>query len=142
MVRRGRRKAMDPSTATKYHRVAKALAKTAGDLSVLAEDGDGYGNAIAIVAIHAAIAHADALSIAFGGFKSTEGDHDGAVDTLLAALGSRSDPAQVRLLRSIIAEKDTVSYQGIYFTTDDARAVVARLEAFAAWADQLFQQRP
>jgi hypothetical protein len=142
MVKRGRRKRMDPSLASKYHRVAQALENSARDLCVLAEDGDVYGNAIAIVAIHAAIAHSDALSIAYGGFKSTEGDHERAADSLLAALGSRADPEKTRVLRSIIAEKDTVSYQGVYYTVEDARAIVQRLTAFADWADEMYQQRP
>jgi hypothetical protein len=133
---------MDPTLASKYRLVAQALGKSAQDLCELAEDGDGYGSAVAIIAIHAAIAHSDALSIAFGGFKSTEGDHERAADSLLAALGSRADAGQIKALRSIIAEKDMVSYQGVYYAVEDARAVVQRLTAFAEWADEMYQQRP
>ncbi|TVP78388.1 MAG: hypothetical protein EA352_02115 [Gemmatimonadales bacterium] len=133
---------MDPSSAMKYNRVAQALGRSARDLCEVAEDGDLYGNAIAIVAIHAAIAHSDALTIAFGGFKSTEGDHLRAGDALLAALGSRADPGKIKLLRSIISEKDTVSCQGVYYTVEDAQAVVGRLMEFADWADAMYQQRP
>jgi hypothetical protein len=133
---------MDPSLASRYHRVAQALGNSARDLCVLAEEGDGYGNAVAIIAIHAAIAHSDALTIAYGGFKSTEGDHERAADSLLAALGSRAEPRQIKVLRSIIAEKDMVSYQGIYYTVEDARAIVQRLTEFASWAGEMYQQRP
>lgn len=142
MVERGRRKRLDPSLAAKYHRVALALGNSARDLCSVAEDGDLYGNAIAIVAIHPAIAHADALSIAYGGFKSTEGDHDGAGDTLVAALGSRAEAGQIKVLRSIIAEKDAVSYQGVYYSVGEARAVVQSLTRFAEWAEEMYRQRP
>jgi hypothetical protein len=133
---------MDPTLASKYRLVAQALGKSAQDLCELAEDGDGYGNAVAIIAIHAAIAHSDALSIAYGGFKSTEGDHERAPDALLAALGSRAEAEQIKVLRSIIGEKDMASYQGIYYTVQDARAVVRRLAGFAAWADEMYRLRP
>lgn len=142
MVKRGRRKQLDPSLAAKYHRVALALGNSARDLCSVAEDADLYGNAIAIVAIHAAIAHSDALSIAYGGFKSTEGDHERAADTLLAALGSRADAGQIKALRSIIAEKDAVSYQGVYYSVEEARAVVQALMRFAKWAEDMYRQRP
>ena len=39
-------------------------------------------------------------------------------------------------------EKDTVSYQGVYYTVEDARAIVQRLTAFADWAGEMYQQRP
>lgn len=42
--------------------VARSLRKSATDIGVIAEDR--HGNALAIVAIHAAIAYADALCIA------------------------------------------------------------------------------
>lgn len=47
-----------------------------------------------------------------------------------------------RFLRSIIAEKDMVSYQGVYYTIEDARAVVQRLTLFADWASEIYRQRP
>jgi|SRR5690606_603726 len=142
MVKRGRRKQVDPSAAVKYHRVARALRRSAVDLSDIAEDGDLYGNAIAIVAIHSAIAYADALCIAYAGFKSTEGEHRRAADALADALGTRADPQQVKTLREIIAEKDAVSYQGEYYTVADARTVVRRLEGFGNWAEEMYELRP
>lgn len=142
MVKRGRRKQVDPSAAVKYHRVARALRRSAVDLSDIAEDGDLYGNAIAIVAIHSAIAYADALYIAYAGFKSTEGEHGRAADALADALGTRADPQQVKTLREIIAEKDAVSYQGEYYTVADARTVVRRLEGFGNWAEEMYELRP
>lgn len=133
---------MDPSQASKYHRVARALYQSAADLIEIADEPSSYGNAIAIVAIHSAIAYADALSIAYGGFKSAEGEHERAVETLQAALGARAEPGQVRALLAIIKKKDTASYQGVYYTVDEARGLVEKLNGFADWAEGMYEQRP
>lgn len=142
MVNLGKTRQMDRSQAVKYLRVARALHSTAGDLNQIAAEGDTYGNAMAIVAIHAAIAYADALSIAFRELKSTDGDHSMAVLTLRQSIGHRADEAQIRRLESIIDQKSAVSYQGQYYTITDARAVVEQLDAFSQWALSLWEERP
>jgi hypothetical protein len=128
--------------ATKYHRVARALRQSAADLAGLAEEGDSYGNALAIIAIHSAIAYADALSIAYGGFKSAEGEHERTADALREALGARAEAEPLRALLGIVKKKDTVSYQGIYYTVGEARVLVEKLNGFAEWAERLYEQRP
>jgi hypothetical protein len=126
----------------KYIRVARALHSTASDLRDVASDGDTYGNAMAIIAIHAAIAYADALSIAFREIKSIDGNHTMAVPALQHALGHRADPRQCKRLESIIDQKNAVSYQGEYYTLEAAARVVDELDAFAEWALALFEHRP
>ena len=120
--------------------VARGLRKSAADIVLLAEEG--HGNAIAIVAIHSAINYADALCIAYGGFKSSEGEHERAVDALKQALGNRTDSAQASKLLSILKEKDAASYQGVYYTLAQAQRLVRKLEAFADWAETMYDQRP
>ena len=105
MVKRGRRKTVDRHQAVKYIQVARALGKTLADLDTIADNGDRYGNAMGIVAVHSAIAYADALSIAFGGFKSAEGDHERTVDALKTALGHRMDPDQAQQLLAIVKKR-------------------------------------
>jgi hypothetical protein len=73
MVARGSRKDIDKAQAEKYRRVGAALLESARVLAEVAADGDSFGNAIAVVAVHACIAYNDALSIAWRGVKSTEG---------------------------------------------------------------------
>ena len=46
------------------------------------------------------------------------------------------------MLRSIIAEKDAVSYQGVYYSVGEARAVVQSLTGLAEWAEDMYRQRP
>ena len=142
MVKRGRRTRTDRAQATKYHRVARALHRSAADLIEIAEDGALYGNAIAIIAIHSAIAYADMLTIAYGEFKSTGGDHERVADALREALGARVDADQLSALLSIVRKKDTASYQGVYYTVDDARDLLRKLGAFAEWAERAYRLRP
>ena len=110
MVTRGRRKDTDRHQAAKYRNVGSALLQSAKDLEDLATDETRYGNATSVIAIHAAIAYNDAITIAYGGFKSTEGEHVRAPDALLAALKNPS-PEAVDLLRAVVKKKDAVSYQ-------------------------------
>jgi len=142
MVNLGKTRQMDRSQASKYLRVARALHSTAEDLGQLASEGDTYGNALAIVAIHAAIAYADALSIAFRELKSVDGDHSMTVATLRHAIGHRADEAQIRRLENIIDQKSAVSYQGRCYMIADAEALVKKLDSFAQWALMLWEERP
>jgi hypothetical protein len=142
MVSLGKTRQMDRSQAARYLRVARALHSTVSDLSQLSTEGDTYGNAMAIVAVHAGIAYADALSIAFREIKSVDGDHSMAVATLRHAIGHRADEEQIKRLGNIIDQKSAVSYQGQYYTLADARAVVEKLDAFAEWVLSRWEERP
>ena len=48
----------------------------------------------------------------------------------------------VRDFTAILAAKDQISYQGEYYTVEEARQLVARVERFCAWADTLYDRRP
>jgi hypothetical protein len=142
MVTRGSRKEVDRSQADKYRRVGEALLESAQTLADLATESDGYGNAIAVVAVHACIAYNDALSIAWKGVKSTEGDHTRAPDTLLFALSHQVPAERVRQLRTVVAKKDHVSYQGTYYRIDQATRLLGEAAEFCAWAEEMFERRP
>jgi hypothetical protein len=142
MVRSGRSKEMDRSQAEKYRRVGASLLASAVALEVVAAEGDPYGNAVGVVAIHAAIAYNDALTIAFRGIKSTEGEHGKAADVLQRAMVNRASPEQVDRLRSILSLKDRISYGGQYYTLDEARRLLRSAEAFAEWAERMYRERP
>jgi hypothetical protein len=142
MVRRGSAKDVDPSQSEKYRRVGASLLASARALEAVAVPGDPYGNAIGVVAVHAAIAYNDALTIAYRGLKSTEGDHRKAADVLQRALGHRARAEEVDRLRSILTLKDRISYAGQFYTLDEARTLLRSAEAFAAWAEGLYAERP
>ena len=142
MVARANRKEVDKAQAEKYRRVGAALLESAGVLAELATDADSFGNAIAVVAVHACIAYNDALSIAWRGVKSTEGDHARAADTLVYALGPVAAAEQVRQLRMVLSRKDHVSYQGSYYRVSDAARLLEQAGAFCAWAEDMYDRRP
>ena len=127
---------MDPAHHIKYLRVARALASSASDLAGLSEPGDAYGNAMAIIAIHSCIAYVDSLCIRFAGFKSGDGDHLRAVDALKEALGERLDAKTTKCIRRILSAKDAASYQGDYYSVEDARKVVKDLEYLTGFAEE------
>jgi len=118
------------------------LLDAADSLAALAGEDESYGNAIALLSIHSAISRADAVSIAYAERKSAEGDHTQAVTVLRAALGNRLPKREEGLLVSLIAAKDSVSYQGKFYPLADGQLMLEKARRFAAWADRMFQQRP
>lgn len=118
------------------------MLKSAEALNEIAIEGDPYGNAIGVIAVHAAIAFNDALTIAFGEVKSTEGDHRRAADVLDEVLGPRAAANEVARLRSVLALKDRISYGGTYYRLDEARRILRDVQAFGRWARRLYEQRP
>lgn len=143
MIRRSRRKAVDRHRARQYRRVAEGLAESAEALHTLADEGDRYGNAIGVLAVHAAIAWSDALTIAYGGVKHTGSDHRRAADLLLEVLGDRRVTADARKsLESILQTKEEVSYQGEYYRVVDALKLLTQLRGFVAWAAEQYERRP
>ena len=128
--------------SARYERVGKSLLASAEALIELASEGDAYGNAAAIIAIHAAIAYNDAVTIAYREVKSAEGDHVKAVDVLREALGSDLPSKVESRLRSVLKKKDAVSYGGSYYTVDEARRLLELVREFAAWAEEMLQRRP
>jgi hypothetical protein len=134
-------KQVDRSTADRYRRVAISLQSSAVVLREVADGDSGYGNAIGVLAIHAAIAWCDTLCIAFGARKST-GSHDRAPSVLQEVLGNKAEPKQLKTLRAVIGEKDRVSYTGDVFSVKDGAKLLAKVEDFAKWAAELYERRP
>lgn len=142
MVRRRRAKAVDRALAIKYHAVGRGFLSAASDLSTVAVEDESYGNAIALLAIHGAIAMADAIAIAYGEQKSTDGDRGQAVSLLRDILRDRLPKRAESQLRALVGAKDSVSYQGTYYQLGQGRTLLKRAQQFAQWADQMYQERP
>lgn len=140
MVKLGKTVQAGRHEAVKYLVMGESLHRTAEDLLALSEPR--YGNAMAIIAIHAAIAYTDALTIAFREVKSADGDHARAADVLVHALGYRASEPQLRRLRAILNTKDHVSYGGNYYTTTEAAGLLAKTRDFVAWARNVYEERP
>lgn len=141
MVRLGSTASEDPSRAAKYQAIGRSLHKNTEELEAISESR--YGNGLAIIAIHAAIAYTDALTIAYRGIKSQDGDHTRAADVLAHALGqNRSYAGQVNRLRSILQAKSNASYSGHYYTLDDGKRIVREATEFIRWAEDMLASRP
>ncbi len=136
----GHTKREDRSRAAKYRSVGRSLYRTAQDLATIGESK--YGNGLAIVSIHAAIAYTDALTVAFAEIKSTAGDHLRATDVLQHALARHAEPDQVRRLGAILNAKSHASYSGNYYTLEDGQKLLKEVEAYVAWAEDLLERRP
>ena len=142
MVGRSRTRAADRSEAEKYRVIGDGLLESAAALADLTGEGDRYGNAVGILAIHASIAWADALAIAYGARKSTEGDHVLAADLLSELLGPARDDAKIKMLRGVLSTKDKVSYTGTHYTAQDAEQLLKRSTNFVEWARRVYEKRP
>lgn len=140
MVRLGSTRHEDRERAVRYLAVGRALHATARDLDAMGEAK--YGNGLTIVAIHAAIAYTDALTVAFREVKSTDGEHLKAAGVLIQALGPRVEAEQVRRLKRILGAKSHASYSGSYYTLEDGRAILREVERFAEWAEERMASRP
>lgn len=129
----------DRSRAVKYLAVGNALRKTAEALDDLGERE--YGNGLAIIAIHAAIAYTDALTTAYREVRSVDGDHTRAAAVLAHALGARAKD-QVPRLKRMLDSKTHASYSGIYYTLEEGRDILRDLKRYATWAEEMLEQRP
>ncbi|HEX8454468.1 MAG TPA: hypothetical protein VF647_20475 [Longimicrobium sp.] len=139
MVSIGKSKREERTRAARYHEIGQALLQTAGDLDALADPR--YGNALAIIAIHAAIAFTDALTVKYRELKSTDGDHTRAADLLVHAMGHRADADQVRRLRGILSAKSSASYSGNFYTLADGVRVLTETRIYAQWSAEMLQER-
>jgi len=125
------------SEAAGYRIVGHSLLETARGIDLLGEAM--YGNGLAIVAVHAAIAYTDALTVAFREMKSTDGDHTRAADVLVFVLGARADALQMKRLRRVLAAKSKVSYGGSYYTLEEGRDLLWHVEKYVAWAEEMLK---
>lgn len=143
MVRQSRSKGVPRHRAPEYRRVAEGLYWSAEDLFALADERSRYGNAIGVLAVHSAIAWTDALTIGFGGRKHTGARHVGAADVLLEEVGEIRVSSDARkTLQAILGAKDEVSYQGEYYSVEQAMTLLTQLRAYRDWARETFERRP
>ena len=87
--------------------------------------------------VHAAIALTDAITVKVGGVKNASGDHAVAADLLeeVVAVDTEGRKA-IGHLRSILEEKNLVSYSGQVYRQEDIRRMARHLARYHAWARQ------
>ena len=133
----GRMKNEERSRAVSYHAIGRALVETARALDLIGEAK--YGNGMAIIAVHAAIAYTDALTVTYREVKSTDGDHVRAAEVLAHALGQRAEASHVRRLKRVLAAKSEASYGGSYYTLEEGRALLLDVEKYVSWAEEMLE---
>ena len=87
-------------------------------------------------AIHAAISGTDATTIALGGVRSTDPDHQRAADLLVEIAGSEGRE-RARQLRALLGRKNTVEYESKRATAREARDGVDRAGRLVEWAKEV-----
>lgn len=97
-----------------------------------------YWNAAGVLAVHAAIALADAITIKYEGIRSIGEDHQEVAKLLSSVLpASIEKKTALTQLSKIIAHKNSVSYYGDIYEQKDFEKLLKHLERFKTWADKL-----
>ncbi len=125
----------------KYAATGRVFLTSAQALSDVADEDAPYGNAIALLSIHACISCTDALSIAYGERTSAD-DHTEAVDALRSIIWSRLTAEGAKQLRKILLATDIVAHQGAYYTLEEGKRLLQLAEGYCKWATDLFESRP
>lgn len=140
MARTDRAKRTDPARADSYAEVGRRLLHAA---RAITEQGDArHASALAILAVHSVIAHADAVAIHTGGKRSTAAEHAAVLALLRDVLGNRLTDRIAREIQRVIAEKDKFEYQGYVATLTEARALLDRAERIGAWCEEWLSVTP
>lgn len=103
-------------------------------MKLLRDDAAAYKSAVALLAVHSAIAFNDAVLVRLTGAIPKRTDHaDGHRQTKAACARGDIDSAGVQHLQRLIASKSSYSYAGI---VDEKKAQDAadKAEKFANWA--------
>lgn len=140
MARTDRAKRTDPARADSYAEVGRRLLHAA---RAITEQGDErHASALAILAVHATIAYADAVAIHSGGRRSTASEHTAVLTLLRDVLGNRLTAGIAKDMQRVIAEKDKFEYQGYVADLAEARMLLDRAERTAAWCEQWMNTTP
>ncbi len=127
--RGSRRVPVSPSKSRDYLHVAENFRQGAE-----AARAFEYWNAAGLLAVHAAIAYTDALTIHVGGVKCRGEDHMAAADLLreIVLMDDAGNKAAVHLLR-LLEQKNLVSYSGEIYAERDVETIWKHLERYRPW---------
>ncbi len=102
-----------------------------------AASDEDHHDASLLNAVHAAIAASDAVCVALLGRRSSDPDHQRAVDLFENVADMEPDARlRARQLRSLIAKKNFVAYEARRATAAEARDGLDRATRFVAWTDE------
>ncbi len=133
MTRPDRSKRVDPERADGFAELGRRLLHAGRTMQDLGDSR--HGSALAILAVHAAIAYADAVCVRRGGRKSSSPDHASAVRLLRAILRVDLPQRIERDFGRLLAEKDRLAYEGAVVRMTEAERLFDVAERIAAWAE-------
>lgn len=133
MTRTDRSKQLDPARADDFAELGRRLLHAGRTIQALGDPR--HASALAILAVHAAIAYADAVCVRRGGRKSSSPDHTAAVRLLRAVLRSDLPTRVERDLGRLLAEKDRLEYEGAVVRLVEAERLFDVAERVGAWAE-------
>lgn len=90
-------------------------------------------------AIHAVIAAADAVCVAYAGRRSSDPDHQRAGDLLVEVIGTPARAA-VGHLRTLVAKKNLVEYESRRTSVKEGREGVKKAARFVEWAEEMVRK--
>lgn len=90
-------------------------------------------------AIHAVIAAADSVCVAYAGRRSSDPDHQRAGDLLVEVIGT---PARTPVghLRTLVAKKNLVEYESRRASAKEGREGVQKAARFVEWAEEMVRK--
>jgi hypothetical protein len=133
MAGQGPSKPTDAGDWERRLRNARDFKRDAEELHDLRRE-DENANGVVTLIVNAAIAYADALTGKYGRFFNQQ-DHKQVSAGVERALGNRAEPAQVKRLSTIIAQKDPSSYGVRQSRKEAAAELLKQLERFSEWAE-------
>lgn len=133
MARQGPSKPADSGDWEGRLRNARDFRRDAEELHDLRGDDENANGVITLI-VNSAIAYADALTGKYGGFFNQQ-DHRTVSAAVERALGRRADPAQIKRLSAIIAQKDPSSYGARRSRKETAAELLKLLERFSEWVE-------
>lgn len=123
----------------KYNDYQKVAEDFFNGASVVAEFQ--YWNTAGVLAVHSAIAYADAVCIKFAGVKCQGDDHNQIVTLLKEILPISEDNRKAFLqIEKIISHKTAVSYSGDIYDKHDTDNLLKYLERFRKWAESTLKE--
>ncbi|MBI5532088.1 MAG: hypothetical protein HY898_05185 [Deltaproteobacteria bacterium] len=127
----------NPSIVLHYRHRADSLFCAARDLSTL--NADLYGPALGVIAVHGAIALADALLVACEGDRSRCDDHREAARRIRSwCSAKRIAEAGIKHFEWLIDKKTHFSYDDRRVEPYDLQMAKVKMDQFFAWAFSTF----
>jgi hypothetical protein len=96
---------------------------------------------IALLAVHASIALADAVLVAYLGLRSNDQDHRTVVKSLAKLCGDRRVPQDgINRLSWLLGRKTDFAYSDRQVLEDEAKAASINAERFVTWVNNNFRE--